>query len=181
MATTTKVGQATVIAVYSDHSAAEDAVRRLEADGIDMKNASIIGKDFQAVEKPLGFITAGTVAKDGAKVGAWSGGLFGLLIGAAFLILPGVGPVVIAGPLAAALLGGAEGALGGAAFGGLMGALIGLGVSKDKAIRYESEVKAGKFLVTLQGDAAQIERARYFVDNDKAESSEVVERSTSAA
>ena len=61
-------------------------------------------------------VTAGSVAKDGAKVGAWSGGLFGLLIGAAFLILPGVGPVVIAGPLAAASLGGVEGALGGAAF-----------------------------------------------------------------
>jgi hypothetical protein len=181
MATKTKAGQATVIAVYPDHASAEDAVRRLQADGIDMKNVSIIGKDFQAVEKPLGFVTPGSVAKDGAKVGAWSGGLFGLLIGAAFLIVPGVGPVVIAGPLAAALLGGAEGALGGAAFGGLMGALVGLGVSKDKAIRYESEVKAGKFLVTLQGDAAQIERARYFVDNDAAESSEVVEQPTAAA
>ena len=176
MATAMKAGQATVIAVYSDHASAEDAVRRLQADGIDMKNVSIIGKDFQAVEKPLGFVTAGSVAKDGAKVGACSGGLFGLLIGAAFLILPGVGPVVIAGPLAAALLGGAEGALGGAAFGGLMGALVGLGVSKDKAIRYESDVKAGKFLVTLQGDAAQNERARHFVDSDTAESSEVVEQ-----
>jgi hypothetical protein len=181
MTAVTKAGQATVIAVYSDHASAEDAVRRLQADGIDMKNVSIIGKDFQAVEKPLGFVTAGSVAKDGAKVGAWSGGLFGLLIGAAFLILPGVGPVVIAGPLAAALLGGAEGALGGAAFGGLMGALVGLGVSKDKAIRYESAVKAGKFLVTLQGEAAQIERAKYLADNDTAVSSEVVERPTAAA
>jgi len=61
------------------------------------------------------------------------------------------GPVVIAGPLAAALLGGVEGALAGAAFGGLTGALVGLGVSKDKAIRYESQLKAGKFLLTLQG------------------------------
>jgi hypothetical protein len=181
MATATKAGQATVIAVYSDHASAEDAVRRLQADGIDMKNVSIIGKDFQAVEKPLGFVTAGSVAKDGAKVGAWSGGLFGLLMGTAFLILPGVGPVVIAGPLAAALLGGVEGAVGGAAFGGLMGALVGLGLSRDKAIRYESAVKAGKFLVTMQGDAAQIERARYFVDNDTAESSEVVEQPTAGA
>src|SRR5207253_6828060 len=146
--------------VYSDHAAAEDAVRRLQAEGIEMKNVSIIGKDFQAVEKPLGFVTAGSVAKDGAKVGAWSGGLFGLLMGAAFLILPGFGPVVIAGPLAAALLGGVEGALAGAAFGGLTGALVGLGVSRDKAIRYESQVKAGKFLVTSRGDGPLIERAR---------------------
>ena len=121
-----------------------------------MRNVSIIGKDFQAVEQPIGFVTTGTVAKDGAKVGAWSGGLFGLLVGAAFLIMPGVGPVIVFGPLAAALLGGAEGALAGAALGGLTGALIGLGVSKDKAIRYESQLKAGKFLVTVQGDAAEI-------------------------
>ena len=66
--------------------AAEGAVRRLQADGIPMQNLSIIGKDFQAVEKPLGFVTTGTVAKEGAQVGAWTGGIFGLLFGAAFLI-----------------------------------------------------------------------------------------------
>src|SRR3954469_8573739 len=132
--TKTKDAHATVIAVYPDHASAEDAVRRLQSVGIPMQNVSIIGKDFQAVETPLGFVTAGSAAKDGAKVGAWTGGLFGLLVGAAFLILPGVGAVVIAGPLAAALLGGVEAALAGAAFGGLTGALAGLGVSKGKAI-----------------------------------------------
>jgi Heat induced stress protein YflT domain len=172
-ATKTK-GPATVIAVYPDHASAEDAVRRLQADGIPMQNVSIIGKDFQAVERPLGFVTTGSVAKDGAKVGAWTGGLFGLLVGAAFLILPGIGPVVIAGPLAAALLGGAEGALAGAAFGGLTGALVGLGISKDQAIRYESQLKAGKFLVTLQGDPAQIERAESLVTSGKWEGAEVI-------
>ncbi len=140
-----------------------------------MQNLSIIGKDFQAVERPLGFVTTGDVAKSGAKVGAWTGGLFGLLVGAAFLILPGVGPVVIAGPLAAALLGGIEGAMAGAAFGGLTGALVGLGISKDKAIRYESQVKAGKFLVTLRGDGPQIERAKSLFAVGKVETTEVVQ------
>jgi uncharacterized membrane protein len=169
MATTSADGRTTVIAVYPDHASAEDAVRRLQKEGVPMKDISIIGKDFQAVERPLGFVTTGTVATEGAKVGAWTGGLFGLLVGAAFLILPGVGPVVIAGPLAAALLGGAEGALGGAAFGGLTGALVGLGIAKDKAIRYQSEVKAGKFLVTLQGDDTQVERARSLFKAGKTE------------
>ena len=123
MTATKTEGQASVIAVYPDHASAEDAVRRLQEGGIPMQNLSIVGKDFQSVEKPLGFVTTGTVAKSGAKVGAWTGGIFGLLVGAAFLILPGIGPVVIAGPLGAALLGGVEGALAGAAFGGLAGAL----------------------------------------------------------
>jgi hypothetical protein len=175
MAATMTESQATVIAVYPDHASAEDAVRRLQKDGIPMQNVSIIGKDFQAVEKPLGFVTTGSVAKEGAKVGAWAGGIFALLVGAAFLILPGVGPVVAFGPLSVALLGGVEGALAGAAFGGLTGALVGLGVSGDKAIRYESQVKAGKFLVTLQGDGPQIERAKSLLTAGKAETTEVVQ------
>jgi hypothetical protein len=139
-----------------------------------MQDVSIIGKDFQAVEKPLGYVTAGSVAKEGTKVGAWTGSIFGLLVGAAFLILPGVGPVLAFGPLSVALLGGLEGALAGAAFGGLTGALVGLGVAKDKAIRYESEIKAGKFLVTLRGDATQIQHARSLFTAGKAETTEVV-------
>jgi hypothetical protein len=175
MVATKTDGQATVIATYPDHASAEDAVRRLQKDGFPMQNLSIIGKDFQAVERPLGLVTTGTVAKEGAKVGAWTGGIFGLLVGAAFLIMPGIGAVVVAGPLAAALLGGIEGALAGAAFGGLTGTLVGLGISKDKAIRYESQIKAGKFLVTLQGDEPQIERAKSLFNISKAETTEVVQ------
>jgi hypothetical protein len=181
MAATKTKGHAAVIAVYPDHASAEGAVRRLQSNGIQMQNVSIIGKDFQTAEHPLGFITAGSGAKDGAKVGAWTGGLFGLLVGAAFLVLPGVGAVVVAGPLAAAMLGGIEGALAGAAVGGLTGALVGLGLSKDKAIRYESEVKTGKFVVTLQGDAAQMERAQSLIAGDKAETTEVVGPAATAA
>jgi uncharacterized membrane protein len=174
MTATKTDGRATVIATYPDHASAEDVVRRLQKEGVPMQDLSIIGKDFQAVEKPVGFVTTGTVAGAGARVGAWTGGIFGLLVGAAFLVLPGVGAVVIAGPLAAALLGGIEGALAGAALGGLSGALVGLGVSKDKAIRYESQVKAGKFLVTLRGDGPQVERARSLLSAGKAETTEVV-------
>ena len=174
MPTTKPEGQSTVVAVYPDHASAEDAVRRLQSDGIPMQNLSIIGKDFQSVEKPLGFVTTGDVAKTGAKVGAWTGGLFGVLVGAAFLIVPGIGPLVIAGPLAATLLGGIEGAIVGAAFGGLAGALAGLGISKDKAIHYESQVRAGKFLVILQGDGPQIQRAKSLFTVGKAETTEVV-------
>src|SRR5581483_3314208 len=135
MAATQTEGLTSVVAVFPDHPSAEEAVRRLQKDGIPMQNVSIIGKVFQVVEKPLGFVTTRSVAKDGARFGAWTGGIFGLLVGAAFLVLPDLGAVVIAGPLTAALLGGAEGALG-----GLTGALFGLGISKDKAIRYESQV-----------------------------------------
>src|SRR4051812_12617247 len=114
-----------VVAVYPDHASAEEAVRRLVKEGISMKDVSIVGRDFQVEEEPIGFVSAGDFVGAGAGAGAWMGGLFGLLLGAAFLVLPGVGPVIIAGPLSAALLGGLEGALAGAAIGALAGALVG--------------------------------------------------------
>lgn len=162
-----------LLAVYRDHNAAEDAVRLLQKNGVKMDQLSIVGQDFKTIEQPIGFLTTGSVACDGARFGAWTGGFFGILAGAAFLIVPGIGPLVIAGPLAATLLGGVEGALAGSAIGALAGSLVSLGFSKNQAIRYESEIKAGKFLVTLKGDMEQIGKARKLVEN--AESVDVVD------
>jgi hypothetical protein len=164
-----------VVAIFESHDQAEKAILELQKSGFDMKKLSIIGKDFQTVEKPLGFITTGTVANEGARCGAWTGGIFGLLIGAAFLIVPGVGPLIIMGPFAATLLAGIEGALAGGAFGGLTGALVGLGVSKTHAIRYEAEVKAGKFLVMQKGDATQVQKAKTILGVNSSETPEVIE------
>lgn len=172
-ATATK--NSTLLAVYSDHTAAENAVKLLQKNGMKMDQLSIVGQDFKTIEQPIGFLTTGSVACDGARVGAWTGGFFGILAGAAFLIVPGIGPLIIAGPLAATLLGGIEGAIAGSAVGALTGALVSLGFSKNEAIRYESQIKAGKFLVTLKGDSEQIERARKLVADDNAESVNVVE------
>jgi len=167
--------QSSVVAVFPDHESAEQVVRRLVKEGFDMKDVSIVGRDFQVTEEPIGFVSTRDYAKVGAATGAWVGGLFGLLIGAAFLVLPGVGPVVVAGPLAAALLGGIEGALAGAVMGGLTGALVSWGVPKDQAIKYESQVKAGKFLVIVRGTPEQIEKAKALLATGRDEGIEVYE------
>ena len=161
------------VAVYPDHASAEEAVRRLVKEGFAMKDVSIVGRDFQVQEEPIGFVSTADFAKVGAGTGAWVGGLFGLLVGAAFLVLPGVGPVVVAGPLSAALLGGLEGALAGAALGALSGALVGLGVPKNQALKYEAQVKAGKFLVIVRGTPEQVERARALLSSGRNEGVEV--------
>jgi hypothetical protein len=168
----------TLLAVYPDHDAAENAVKLLQKNGMKMDQLSIVGQDFKTIEKPIGFLTTGSVACDGARVGAWTGGFFGILAGAAFLIVPGIGPLVIAGPLAATLLGGIEGAIAGSAVGALTGAVVSLGFSKNQAIRYESQIKAGKFLVTLKGDSEQIEKAKRLVGENNAESVDVVDTMT---
>ena len=162
-----------VVAVYPDHDSAEAAVRRLIKEGFSMKDVSIVGRDFQVNEEPIGFVSARDFIGAGAGTGAWVGGLFGLLVGAAFLVLPGVGPVIVAGPLSAALLGGLEGALAGAAIGAVSGALIGMGVPKDQALKYEAQVKAGKFLVIVRGAPEQVERARALLTSGKSEGVDV--------
>ncbi len=108
-AETPSTSGSSVVAVYPDHASAERAVRRLHAGGFAMSDLSIVERDFQVSEEPVGFVSTGDFAAAGAGTGAWVGGLFGLLVGAAFLILPGLGPVIVAGPLSAALLGGVEG------------------------------------------------------------------------
>jgi hypothetical protein len=167
-----------VVAVYPDHPSAERALRQLHLAGIAMEDLSIVGRDFQVREEPVGFVSAGDYATAGAKTGAWFGGLFGLCVGAAFLILPGVGPLVIAGPLSAAVIGGLEGALAGTALGGLAGALVGWGVPKDRALKYETHVKGGKFLVMVRGKSEVVDRARSLLAHDGPEHIEVYKAAT---
>jgi uncharacterized membrane protein len=144
-----------IVAVYPHHASAEQAVRLLHKDRYSMSDLSIVGRDFQVSEEPVGFVNAG------AGTGAWVGGLFGLLVGAAFLVLPGVGPVVIAGPLLVALLGGLEGAVAGATIGWLSGALVVWGIPREEALKHETQVKASKFLVVARGTQVALERARH--------------------
>ena len=158
-----------IVAVYPDHDTAEHAVRELHEAGIAMSDLSIVGRDFQTTEEPVGFVDAKDYATAGAATGAWFGGLFGLCVGAAFLVLPGIGPIVVAGPLTAALVGGIEGALAGTALGGLGGALVGWGVPREKALKYETHVKGGKYLVVVRGEPAVIARAQSLLHEESPE------------
>jgi outer membrane lipoprotein SlyB len=158
-----------IVAVYADHDSAAQAVRCLHEAGIAMSDLSIVGRDFQTTEEPVGFVSAGEYATAGAATGAWFGGLLGLCVGAAFLVLPGLGPIVVAGPLTAALLGGIEGALAGTALGSLGGALVGWGVPREKALKFETQVNGGKYLVVVRGEPEVLVRAHELLDRPSAD------------
>jgi uncharacterized membrane protein len=153
-------GQGRVVAVYEDHDRMERAVRRLHDEHFDMRDVSIVGRDFQTNNEPVGFVAKGDYVQAGAEIGAFVGGIFALCIGMGFLILPGVGFVIVAGPVAAALLAEIEGMAAGATVGGLVGALVAWGVPRRQAVEYQDHVKSGKFLVLVRGDAQKIEHAR---------------------
>jgi len=151
------------VAVYDEHSAAEEAVRALQRAGFDMKKISIIGKDYETDEHVIGFLNAGDRAKLFGKVGALWGGFVGVLFGSALIFVPVIGHVIILGPLAAAIVGAIEGGVEGAVVGGavsaLGGALSAIGIPKNSVLHYETELKANKFLVVIAGDAVEITHA----------------------
>jgi uncharacterized membrane protein len=149
----------TVVAVYESHADAEQAVAKLSEASFDIKQVSIIGKDYHTQEKVVGYYTTGDRMKSWGGLGAFWGGIWGLLFGAGVFLIPGIGPVLIGGPFLAALVGALESA---AVVGGLSAVAAGLvsqGIPKQSAIKYESELKADKFVLVVHGTPEEAERA----------------------
>ena len=149
-----------VVAVFEDHQAAETAVRKLAAAGIDMKHLSVVGKGYHTDEKVVGFYNTGDRVKFWGKNGAFWGGLWGWLVGGVFVATPVVGPVVVVGYLAAAVISAIEGAVVVGGLSALGAALYSTGIPKDSIVAYETDLKAEKFLVLARGPAEEMTRAK---------------------
>jgi hypothetical protein len=148
------------LAIFNTHVEAENAVKELQKSGFDMKKLSIVGKDYHTEEHVVGYYQTGDRMKYWGKLGAFWGGLWGILFGAAFFWIPGIGPLVVAGPLVTAIIGGLEGAV---AIGGLtaLGAgLYSIGIPKDSILNYESSIKSDKFLLVVHGSGDDLAKAR---------------------
>lgn len=148
-----------VVGVFASHTGAETAIKALQAAGIDMKKLSIIGRGYHTEEHAVGFYTAGDRMLFWGGQGAFWGGLWGMLFGGALFLIPGIGPIVAMGPVVSWIVGALEGAAVGGAAGILGSALASLGFRVEDVVKYETEVKAGKYLVLVRSDGAEIERA----------------------
>lgn len=147
------------VAIYDAHTQAEEAVHELARAGFDMKTISILGKDYHTEENVVGYFNAGDRARFFGKLGAFWGGLAGMLFGSALMFVPVVGHIVVLGPIAATIAGGLQGAVLGGGFSALVGALTAIGVPKDSVLRYETALKASKFLVIVHGGSNDLRRA----------------------
>lgn len=153
-------GTNAVVASYNTHVEAEEAVKELQKSGFDMKKLSIVGRDYNTEEHVVGFYNAGARMKYWGEAGAFWGGIWGLLFGAAFFAIPGLGPVLVAGPLVAWIVAGLEGA---AVVGGVSAVGAGLysfGIPKDSVLKYDTALKANKFLLLAHGTAEEVAKAR---------------------
>ena len=78
--------QNSVVAIFESHNQAEDAVRELQKSGFDMKKLSIVGKDYHTDEHVVGYYNTGDRMMYWGKLGAFWGGLWGMLFGSAFFL-----------------------------------------------------------------------------------------------
>jgi hypothetical protein len=149
-----------IVAVYNDHVQAEQAVEQLKRAGFDMTKLSIVGKDYHTEENVVGYYNAGCRMKHWCKMGAFWGGVWGLLFGAAFFFVPGIGPVLVAGPVAAWIVAALEGAVVVGGLSAIGAGLYSIGIPKDSILRYEVALKADKFLLIAHGTADDVAKAK---------------------
>ncbi|MES1256657.1 MAG: general stress protein [Acidobacteriota bacterium] len=148
------------VAVFDTHGDAEQAVRTLAASGFDMQTLSIVGRDYASEEGVVGFYNAGDRIQAWGRTGAFWGGLWGMLFGSALFVIPGIGPLFAAGPLVAWIVAGLEGAVVVGGMSALGAGLYSIGIPKDSVLSYETQIKAGKFVVIAHGTRADMEKAR---------------------
>jgi hypothetical protein len=169
MGDTPEKDQNSVVAVFGEHSGAENAVKELKDGGFDVKKLSIIGRDYHTEESVVGFYNTGDRMKYWGKFGAFWGGLWGLLFGAAFVFIPGIGPVIAAGSVVTWIVGALEGAIVVGGLSALGAALFSFGVPKDSVVKYETSIKAGKFVLIAHGTAEEVDKARGILQTAGAE------------
>jgi uncharacterized membrane protein len=155
--------QNSVVAVYATHAEADQAVKELQRDGVDMHALSIVGKGYHTDEHVVGYYNAGDRMKYWGKAGAFWGGFWGILFGSAFFMIPGLGPILAAGPVVGWIVGALESA---AIIGGVsaLGAgLYSIGIPKDSIVKYEEVLKTDQFLLIVHGTAGEVAKAKNII------------------
>lgn len=146
--------------VFDTHLEAEQAIKKLNNAGFDVKKLSLIGKGYHSEEKPVGFYSLGDRVKAWGSLGAFWGGIWGLLMVPAVFFLPGLGLMALAGPVVSVLVSALEGAVVVGGVSALGAALMEIGVPKDKVIKYETALKVDKYVLMVHGSVEEQNRAK---------------------
>ncbi len=136
-----------VTATFKTRAAAEDALHRLEAVGVNDRQISMITTDSTRGNNFN--IETHKQVDQGVAGGATAGGLIGAALGAlaiaGTIVVPGLN-LVVTGAYVGALAGLATGAVAG----GLVGGLIGAGIPEYEAKIYDKEIRSGAILLAVE-------------------------------
>ncbi|KRB59920.1 hypothetical protein [Flavobacterium sp. Root186] len=143
------------VANYKTQQQAEDAIKKLKKSGYDITKLSLIGKDCYIEQNILGYFNIYDKMEKWSTTGLFAIGLCGLIFGMLFIFNVMASFPYFRIPIIYACI-----AI-------LLGAtlpLIGMGFSKDKTIKYSTEVKARKYVLFAQETNANIEIMRTILD-----------------
>lgn len=152
--------------MFRDRESTENAYNTLQERGYTKDDINLVMSDETRKKHFSGDVKEteiGTQAAEGAGKGSAIGGTVGAIAGViaaigTSLVIPGLG-IVIAGPIAAGLAGAGAGGI----TGGVIGALIGSGIPEARAKLYESGIKNGQIVISVQ--PRNEEDAEYFENN----------------
>lgn len=150
----------TVVAIFSEHPAADAAVKQLASAGFALKQLSVVGKGYHTEETVVGFYNTGDRVRFWGSRGALWGALWGLFVGGLFITIPVVGPLVLLGHIAVTAIMAIENAVLLGGLSALGAALFSIGIPKNSVLQYEAAVKADNFLVMAHGTADDVARAK---------------------
>lgn len=141
----------TIVGVFHDRAQAQAAIQELRSAGFRDDQIGLMAGEksaYSTSREDLPAEEGDTYAEEGGVTGLAAGAGVGALWGLGIVagLMPPLGPAIAGGALAAVL----TSAAAGAAAAGLAGTLIGLGIPKEEAEYYESELQSGRIIVTVQ-------------------------------
>jgi predicted alpha/beta-hydrolase family hydrolase len=83
-------------------------------------------------------------------------------------MIPGLGPILIAGPMVAWVIGALESAVVVGGISALGVGLYSIGIPKNSVVRYETAIKAGKYVLIAHGTADEVANAKENISKTKA-------------
>lgn len=139
-----------LVAVLADRIKAEAAYSALEKEGLPMNQVSILGKGYKTADE-FGFLNPNKEAWKQVRLMATWLIPFGFIGGVAFNLSTQYNLVPAAGPMGNHIIGGILGAIAGAMGSFFVGGGTGLAFGSGDALPYRNRLKAGKYLIVVQG------------------------------
>jgi hypothetical protein len=143
------------IAIYDTHEKAVNAIKLLSHQAFPMENVSLLGK-AEVIEDHIHIKSLDTIKKAPAIVGMGAGTVLGLLSGIGVFAIPGFGFLYGAGALVGIIAGLDLGLIAG----GAISLLTFTGMKEDEVVKYEEHLKEGKFMVIVNGDKEEVDKAK---------------------
>ena len=152
----------TAVAQFADKEQAEDCIRKLDHEGFDIRQLTLIGKGFYSQQHVLGFYGVLYRARNRGLRWAVNGGIWGLLFATSYLLLEGYTVLKVFPWLVLYLAACWSFVFGMVGF--LWGGFSGIRLRSRQPLRYSTRFRAATYLLIAKGDEPQIDRFRELLD-----------------